>query len=205
MKTPRRATPRVIGWTAVGVLGLAVVAGTAEAGTLTSGNSTLANAAVSAAAVTTPTDPATPAPAGKAGKAHREGRLGAGRGLHGEFTVKGKDGGYQVVDAQRGTIKAVGDGSVTVTSVDGFEARYVVTADTKIRKGKATSAVGDLKIGDEVVVGAVKGPEGALTAKAIGVPDPNAKAGKHGRSDPSTPSPAPATPAQPGMYSTGSA
>jgi hypothetical protein len=207
MQTPRRRTTRIVGWTAVGVVGLAVAAGAAQASTTGSASTNSGLAAVATAAVADPATPASPAPSTQARGPLR------GRGLHGEFTVEAKGGSYQVVDVQRGAIKSTANGSVTVASVDGFQATYLVTAETKVRRGKATIAAGDLEVDDQVVVAAVKGADGTLTARALGVPDPNAKPkpghakkGKSSPTAPTSPSPAPASPdAQPGMFSTGSA
>lgn len=51
----------------------------------------------------------------------------AGHLLHGEGTVVGPNGKYQTVDVQRGTVRKVSPGSVTVRSADGFIKTYAAT------------------------------------------------------------------------------
>jgi len=149
---------RVLAWTAAATLGVGAIAGVAYAATSTA-TTTSTGAAVGDTSHAK-------AKAGK-GKAHK-GKAGAiaRRTVHGEFVVKGKDGKYVTTDAQRGSITAVSPTSVTVRSADGFTATYAVNADTKIRKDGKDAAIGTVKVGDPVVVLAVKDPAGK-TARGL--------------------------------------
>jgi len=114
--------------------------------------------AVSAPAVTSTTaQPAAPAKA----KHHR---ALLGRVSHGELTLGGKN--HRVVDVQRGQVQSVSSTSVSVKSDDGFTATYTVDTNTKIRKDREASAIGDVHNGDTVVVVATKA-NGADTATRI--------------------------------------
>jgi hypothetical protein len=80
------------------------------------------------------------------------GGLGAGLGgvLHGTGVVKKADGSFQTIAVQRGTVTAVSATSISVKSLDGYVATYVVNSTTKIngKNGKIT----DIKTGDQVGV-----------------------------------------------------
>ncbi len=88
------------------------------------------------------------------------------RALHGEATVGGKKK-TRVIDFQRGAVTKADSTSVTVKSVDGFSATYVVDTQTKVRKEKKEAAIADVKAGDRVRVVAVKDGS-TVTAKRIG-------------------------------------
>jgi len=79
--------------------------------------------------------------------------------LHGEYVEADPDGGYRTVVAQRGEVTSLSDTSLTVTSEDGFDATYEVTADTSVLGG--TGGIGDVAKGDDVGVRAVR--DGAET------------------------------------------
>ena len=133
-------TRRVAALTIAGVIGAGVLAGG------------VAFAAADPSA-TSSANPKAGTQHAKAGK--HTGRLG--RGLHGEFTVRKKDGGFATLDAQRGQVTAVDGASLTVRSADGFTHRYTVTKDTKIRKDGARSDLSAVKVGDAVGVLATHG------------------------------------------------
>jgi hypothetical protein len=132
------------------------------------------------AAATAP-DPSGPAPSGSpsasapdpgtraAGRAdERRAKLkhrALGRGLHGEFVVKGKDGAYVTLVSVRGEVTAVSATSVTFKAEDGFTATYAVNSDTKVR-GQDVDKIADVKVGDRG--GAVGTKSGStLTARAV--------------------------------------
>jgi hypothetical protein len=97
----------------------------------------------------------------------RRGRLGRlARGVvHGEFTVKTKQGFLHVVVA-RGEVVAVSPTSITVKSADGVQQSFVVDASTKVRKNRAPAHMGDVHKGDKAAVVATdKG--GAMKARVI--------------------------------------
>jgi hypothetical protein len=71
---------------------------------------------------------------------------GVGGVVHGQVTVRNKNGGYQTVDVQTGKASPVGSSSITVTSPDGYTHTYVVSSTTVVdaqRDGIASIASGD--------------------------------------------------------------
>jgi hypothetical protein len=103
---------------------------------------------------------------GRAGERHAKlGHRALGRGLHGEFVVKGKDGAYVTVVSVRGEVTAVSATSITIKAEDGFTATYAVTADTKVR-GHDVDKIADVKVGDKGgAIGTKSG--GTVTARAV--------------------------------------
>ncbi len=91
---------------------------------------------------------------------------GFGMGIHGSFVTPKQGGGYQTVNTQVGKVTAVSATSITVTSVDGFTATYVVTADTIVHAKK--DGIGSVSSGDEVMVAGVV--SGSVT-KAVRIVD----------------------------------
>jgi hypothetical protein len=92
--------------------------------------------------------------------------MGLGGAIHGSAVTPKQGGGYQTVDAQRGTVTEVSSTSITVTSVDGFTKTYVVTADTLVNAKR--DGIASVKKGDTVAVVAV---EAAGAANAVQVID----------------------------------
>ncbi|MQY05000.1 DUF5666 domain-containing protein [Actinomadura macrotermitis] len=125
-----------------------------------------------ATAVPALADPS-PSPSASA-KDHREHRRHPGmramhglRGVHGEATVKRKDG-FHVVGWQRGQITALSGGTLTVHSEDGTDWQWAANAQTRVRKDKAKADMSALAKGDKVVVfGENNG--GTRTAKVVRV------------------------------------
>lgn len=76
------------------------------------------------------------------------------RALHGEVTLGGKKT-TRVIDFQRGNVQQVSATSITVKSIDGFTATYVVTGDTRVRQAGEVGTLADVKTGDKVRVVAV--------------------------------------------------
>ncbi len=109
-------------------------------------------------------DPGTRAPGAAERRAKVKHRL-LGRGLHGEFVVKGKDGKPVTLVSVRGEVTAVSATSITLKAEDGFTATYAITAETKVR-GKGADKIADVKVGDR---GGAVGPKSGttLTARAI--------------------------------------
>jgi hypothetical protein len=115
-------------------------------------------------------DAGTGAP-GRADERHGDERHGKlkhralGRGLHGEFVVKGEDGTYVTLVSVRGEVTAVSATSVTFKAEDGFTATYVVNSETRVR-GHDVDKIADVKVGDKG--GAVGTKSGStLTARAV--------------------------------------
>lgn len=75
---------------------------------------------------------------------------GLGGVLHGTGVVKKADGTFQTIAVQRGTVTAVSASSISVKSLDGYTATYVVNSSTKVngKNGKIT----DVKTGNQVAV-----------------------------------------------------
>jgi hypothetical protein len=72
------------------------------------------------------------------------------RVLHGEFTLAGPR--HRVVDVQRGQVQSVSATSVTVKSRDGYTHTYAVNSDSRIRKDRNRSSIGQVAEGDRVWV-----------------------------------------------------
>ncbi|WP_136017885.1 hypothetical protein [Arthrobacter silvisoli] len=112
--------------------------------------------------------PATPSPGGfrhLPGLDHRF----AGRGIHGEFTVKNDDGTFTTILAQTGAVQSVSDSNITVKSDDGFTQSYAIASSTSIARIPAsrtgtegrkplleTIKASELKAGDTVRVSGTK-------------------------------------------------
>lgn len=146
-------------WAAAGVLGTAVAAGAVV-------SAAGAASAAGTASTTSSTTPNTPT------VHHRPWAALRHAGIHGEFTVRNKAGGFVVLDTQRGAVTGTTGSTLTVRSADGFTATYTVDSTTKIRKDRATASLTDIKVGDTVAVVGVKSG-GTVTARAVrdGVPE----------------------------------
>ncbi len=75
----------------------------------------------------------------------------ARKGIHGEFVAR-TDDGYRTIGAQRGTVTAVSDSSLTVRSDDGYTVSYAVTDKTIVRHGKGRAKISDVKVGNRVTI-----------------------------------------------------
>ena len=138
----RKIALGVAGVVAAGVLGTAGVAA-----------ATSSDSAPAPSASATPSSSA--APSSDHPRAKRAKRALIGRGMHGEWVVKGKDGKPVTLETIRGTVSAVSSSSVTVKAEDGFTATFATNADTKVRGGGADS-LGDVKAGAKAAVIGVK-------------------------------------------------
>jgi hypothetical protein len=93
---------------------------------------------------------------------------------HGQFTLNGKK--HRTVDLQRGKVQAISPTSVTVRSADGFTATYTVNGNTKVRKDKSASNIGQVAAGDRVtVIADVNGPTATADRIADAGPAPAPK------------------------------
>jgi hypothetical protein len=72
---------------------------------------------------------------------HKDGHRGhkglGHRALHGEMTVRARDGAFRTIATQLGDVTAITATSVTVRSEDGFVRTYVRDAKTKVADGVA--------------------------------------------------------------------
>jgi hypothetical protein len=90
----------------------------------------------------------------------------------------------------RGTISAVGSGTLTITQAGG-RSESVATADaTRVRKGGKKASVGDLAKGDTVVV-VSKVENGKATATFVLVPATKGGSPAKGTNPAATPAPQP--------------
>lgn len=92
------------------------------------------------------------------------GELGFGPfgAVHGQFVAPRPGGGYQTIDAQRGTVTAVSTGAITVHSGDGYTKTYQVTSTTNVDGQRA--GIGSVKTGQTVsVLATVNGPSATAT------------------------------------------
>ena len=129
-----------------------------------------------------PSDSASaPASAPSKGHGFKHGLLRGG--LHGEVTIKKDDGTYATIVSQRGTVTEATDTKLTLRSEDGYEQSYTLNAETGIRaaaqKGTALTP-GDLAVGDEVTVRAVRSGSEDTAEHVVKGPFP-AKAQGHGQ------------------------
>jgi hypothetical protein len=98
-------------------------------------------------------------------KAHLRPRLArARRVVHGQFTVKTKDG-FRTVLTQRGEVSAVSPTSLTVTSPDHYAHTYTLSSTTHVRRDKEKSTISKLAKGDHVRV--VTSPKSGTNSAAI--------------------------------------
>jgi len=143
---------------ALGVAGVAAagVLGTAGVAAATSNDSTPAPTASAA-----PSNSAAPSDHPKAKRARR---ALIGRGMHGEWVVKGKDGKPVTLETIRGTVTAVGSSRLTVKAEDGFTETFATNSDTKVRGG--ADALGDVKVGARGAVVGVKSGN-TITARVV--------------------------------------
>ncbi|HET7489258.1 MAG TPA: hypothetical protein VFJ85_15105 [Acidimicrobiales bacterium] len=98
--------------------------------------------------------PAPPMPGPGPMEMHMKGpggpHMGMGMGIHGEFTTRGPNGGWQTIATQRGEVTAVTHTSLTVKSEDGFSRTYAVDDNTMV--GAGNEGIDDVKTGDKVDV-----------------------------------------------------
>jgi hypothetical protein len=105
---------------------------------------------------------------GHPGKGHPFRQARAFRGVHGEATVKRKDG-FHLATWQRGQITSVSSSGVTVRSADGVSWTWTANGDTRVRKDGEKSALKDLAKTDTVLVAGERSGD-TRTARLIRVP-----------------------------------
>lgn len=163
---------------ATGTLGLLVLTGCGLTGAdattgLTADEQALTNTGIQVGDVT-PSPSASSDQNGDSGsKTKAERRRAAGRylrrnTLHGQVTVKTKDG-TKTIAVQRGTVTAVSATSLSVKSTDGFTETWVLNSKTKVRVDGQSSSASNLKTGEELgVAGGMTG--NTSTARLVVVP-----------------------------------
>ncbi|NKZ07911.1 DUF5666 domain-containing protein [Actinomadura latina] len=105
---------------------------------------------------------------GHPGKGHPFLRARALRGVHGEATVKRKDG-FHLATWQRGKITSVSSTGLTVRSDDGASWTWTANGDTRVRKDGGQAALKDLANGEQVLVAGERSGE-TRTARLVRVP-----------------------------------
>lgn len=93
----------------------------------------------------------------------------AARGVHGQATVRTKNG-FAQVSWQRGRLTGVSGSTLTVRSLDGTTWQWTANDKTRVRKDGQKSALSKLAAGDFVVVAGPDGSGGARTARIVVVP-----------------------------------
>lgn len=110
----------------------------------------------------TPSATAPNDPGQQAGKGPRDGRGGPGgvfgrmgpNGpvLHGDATVKGRDGVVKNVRVQTGVVTAVSATSLMLKSSDDYVGEWAINSDTKIRRDRNQATIDKVAVGDTVTV-----------------------------------------------------
>ncbi len=93
------------------------------------------------------------------------GALGGFGVVHGTYVVAKPGGGYQTVQTQTGTVKAVSATSLSVTSKDGFAFTYVVKAGTNVDAQR--DGIASVKKGDQVLVRATLSGKTATVTRVV--------------------------------------
>lgn len=93
----------------------------------------------------------TAAPKAHPGHGRRMAALRRVRGVHGEATVRGKDG-FHLADWQRGKITGISGTTLTVRSADGATWTWTTNGDTRVRKDGGKSTLSALTSGAQVFV-----------------------------------------------------
>jgi len=74
------------------------------------------------------------------------------RMVHAEVVIDRGDEGLVTVQADRGTIQAIGAGSLTIAQAGNRTATVATTEKTRVRKARAKATLADLAVGDQVLV-----------------------------------------------------
>jgi hypothetical protein len=168
--------------TAIVLAGGGAIAGLSLSGggAPSNGQAALLSEALGGAASPTPVPSA--APGAQARRA--AGLLRHLRGLHGEFTIRAKGGGFRQIAFERGVVVAASSRGVTVRAADGTTWVWTLVSDTVVRKNGTRSSSASLASGDLVFVG---GPEtgSVRDARLIIVPKRQAGARQGAASSPS--------------------
>jgi hypothetical protein len=82
-----------------------------------------------------------------------------GRLVDGRLVIRGRDGRLVTVVLQRGTVTAVDltTHTVTVHSIDGHTATYLIGVNSRIREDRTRTTLSAVHVGDRVLVAAVAG------------------------------------------------
>ena len=139
-----------------------LVAAGAIGATALTGFAFAANSTPDPSTGSTPSATAPAGPAQDAAKGPRDGRGGPGgvfghmgpNGpvLHGDVTVKDKEGIVKNVRVQTGVVTAVSATSLTLKSSDDYVGEWMINSDTKVRRDKEQATINKVAVGDTVTV-----------------------------------------------------
>ena len=139
-----------------------LVAAGAIGATALTGFAFAANSTPDPSTGSTPSATAPAGPAQDAAKGPRDGRGGPGgvfghmgpNGpvLHGDVTVKDKEGVVKNVRVQTGVVTAVSATSLTLKSSDDYVGEWTINSDTKVRRDKEQATIDKVAVGDTVTV-----------------------------------------------------
>ncbi|TDD35251.1 hypothetical protein E1287_14155 [Actinomadura sp. KC06] len=107
---------------------------------------------------------------GHPGKRHPHRHVRPFRGVHGEATVRRKDG-FHLATWQRGKITALSATTLTVRSDDGASWTWTANANTRVSKNGEKSALTSLAAGDQVLVAGERSGD-TRNARIVRVPKP---------------------------------
>jgi hypothetical protein len=153
---PARHRPKALRWAAGIAAAIVLAGGAAVAGLdLSSGGSSSNGQAALLSAALGSTNSPTPVPGAKPGAQARRvaGILRHLRGLHGEFTVRAKGGGFREIAFERGVIVSASGSGVTVRAADGTTWVWTLVSNTVVRKNGTRSTASSLASGDPVFAG----------------------------------------------------
>ena len=136
-----------------------LVAAGAIGATALTGFAFAANSTPDPSTGSTPSATAPAGPAQDAAKGPRDGRGGVfghmgpnGPVLHGDVTVKDKEGIVKNVRVQTGVVTAVSATSLTLKSSDDYVGEWTINSDTKVRRDKEQATIDKVAVGDTVTV-----------------------------------------------------
>ncbi len=85
--------------------------------------------------------------------------------VHAEITVDHPDAGLITIQLDRGTIKAIGASSLTISEAGGSTVVVKTDDETRVRIGRQRGSLDDLQVGDDVFV--QSRVDGSVLAKRI--------------------------------------
>jgi hypothetical protein len=104
-------------------------------------------------------------PGGLGGMSTLGGLFGPDGVIHGTYTLKGPNGDYETIDTQYGKAGSVSEGSITVTSADGYVQVYTVDSSTVVDAD--SSGITSVNNGDTVTVTATVSGDTATAQTVI--------------------------------------
>ena len=93
------------------------------------------------------------------------------RSVHAELVVRGRDGTFQTVDIDKGTLSNVNGDVLKVDRADGAKVTVKIDGSTRYR---GISGAGELRTGDRIVVVSKAGTATVVAQRPAGTPAPGA-------------------------------